>query len=61
MEQLFFDYGTFTPFFISIDPELCISNDLYDLTKYVTFQDSPTFVHIKGELFSMSISFREAQ
>jgi len=61
IEQLFFDYGTFTPFFISIDPELCISNDLYDLTKYVTFQESPTFTHIKGELFSMSISFREAQ
>lgn len=59
LEQLYFDFGSTTPFFFSIDPSLCISNDLYDLTKYVIFDDSPTFTHIKGELFSVNINFRE--
>lgn len=59
MEQLYFNYGSTTPFFFSIDPGLCISNDLYDLTKYVIFDDAPVFTHIKNDLFSMSINFRE--
>ena len=59
MEQLFFDLGTTTPFFISIDPTLDISNDLYDLTKYVIFDEQPKFRHIIRDLFSMSLSFRE--
>lgn len=61
LEQMFFNFGTFTPFFISIDPLLCISEELYDFTKYVTFREAPTFTHVRGEMFSMSISFREAQ
>lgn len=59
LEQLYFNYGSTTPFFFSIDPSLCISNDLYDLTKYVIFDSAPVFTHIKGEYFNVSITFRE--
>lgn len=59
MKQLYFDYGSTTPFFFSIDPDLCISDELYEFTKYVIFDSAPVFQHIKSDIFSMSISFRE--
>ena len=59
LEQLFFDFGKTTPLFVSIDPTECFSNDLYDLTKYVVFDDSPKFKHITSDKFSMSFSLRE--
>lgn len=59
LENLFFNFGIHTPFFISIDPQLCMSSQLYDMTKYATFTASPDFQHIKGELFNMSLEFEE--
>jgi hypothetical protein len=59
MQQLYFDYGSTTPFFFSIDPDLCISDELYEFTKYVIFDDAPTFQHINSDIFSMNMSFRE--
>lgn len=59
MKQLYFDYGSTTPFFFSVDPDLCISDELYEFTKYVIFDEAPVFQHIKSDIFSMSISFRE--
>jgi hypothetical protein len=59
LEQLFFDFGTTTPFFISLDPRNCISSTLPDLTKYVVFEDAPVFTHIKAQYFNMSLAFRE--
>ena len=59
LEQLFFDFGTTTPFFLSIDPRSCITDTLPDLTKYVIFESPPVFSHIKAQYFNMSLSFRE--
>ena len=59
LEQMFFDFGTHTPFFVSIDPTSAISNDLYDLTKYVVFSKEPKFRHIQRDLFHMSLELEE--
>jgi len=60
LEQLFFDFGSTTPFFVSLDPRLCISNEIPDLTKYVIFEREPEFRHVNAEYFNMSsIQFRE--
>lgn len=59
LEQLFFNLGKTTPFFVSLDPTQCISNDLYDLTKYVVFSEEPQFRHVVRDLTSMSFALRE--
>lgn len=59
LEQLFFDFGTTTPFFVSYDPRLSLSNNLFDLTKYVVFEKPPKFTHVNHNLFNMTLSFRE--
>lgn len=46
LEQTFYSAGTFTPFYISFDPELNISNDISELTRYVRFLNEPSFQHI---------------
>lgn len=58
-QQLFFDLGVSTPFFISIDPAASISNDLADLTKFAIIDGSPQFTHVFLEYFNMSFSMRE--
>lgn len=59
LEELFYNFGTTTPFFISIDPKLGVSNELYDLTKYVIFDKQPRFTHVIRDLFNISMAFRE--
>lgn len=59
LEQLFYNFGKTTPFFVSLDPTLCISNELYDMTKYVVFNSEPQWRHVVRDLFTMSLSFRE--
>ncbi len=59
LEQLFFDFGTTTPFFISIDPRSCITDNLQDLTRYVVFNSPPRFTHVKADFFNMTLDFRE--
>ena len=59
LERMFQVHGTHTPFFLSIDPTLCISKELHDLTKYVVFDDEPSFTHVIRDLFNMSLQFRE--
>ena len=59
LQQLFFDFGTTTPLFISIDPRSCITDNLQDLTRYVVFNSPPRFTHVKADLFNMSLDFRE--
>lgn len=59
LEQLFFDFGTTTPFFISLDPRNSVSSTLPDFTKYVVFENSPVFTHVKAQYFNMNLSFRE--
>lgn len=51
--------GSITPFYVSLDPTLCITNSVDDLTKYVVFSGQPKFKHIINDIFSMSLSLRE--
>lgn len=59
MEQFFYDYGRTTPFFVSFDPTLCWTNNASDYTKFVVFQDNPTFTHVIFDKFNISINFKE--
>jgi hypothetical protein len=57
--SLWENLGKTKPFYISLDPTLAITDNLYDLTKYVVFQDTPTFTHVIRDIFSMSLSVME--
>ena len=59
LNQLFYDYGTTTPLFISFDPMLEISDTLDEFTKYLIFNTAPNFTHVKSQYFNMSLDLRE--
>jgi hypothetical protein len=59
LEAMFERLGVYTPFFISLDPTLLISDTLPELTKYVVFDGSPTFTHIKTNTYSLNFKVRE--
>lgn len=59
LKQMFDVLGKTTPFFVSIDPTLCISNGLDEFTKYVIFGSEPSFNHVIRDIFSMTLEFRE--
>jgi len=59
LEQLFYDFGTHTPLFVSLDPALCISDELGDFTKYVIFDREPEFRHVRHQYFNMTLQLRE--
>ena len=60
LEQFFFDVGISEPFFISIDPELNISSDISDYTKYVHFARPPVFNHLFTTYYNVNFELREA-
>lgn len=60
LEQLFYDLGKRTPFFISLDPGLAISDSLGELTRFVVMSSSPTLQHILRDYYSFSFEMREA-
>ena len=51
--------GKTTPFFVSFDPTKAVTDTQEELTKYVVYDREPVFTHLKGELFSVSLEFRE--
>ncbi|MGV8130686.1 MAG: hypothetical protein ACP5N7_01125 [Candidatus Pacearchaeota archaeon] len=51
--------GKSTPFYISIDPTACASNDVSSTTRFVYFNNMPSFKHIIYDIWSMSFSVRE--
>lgn len=59
LEDLYFRFKKTTPFFLSLDPDLCISGQLYDLTKYVVFDEDLVLDHIIHQYFNVSFSVRE--
>ena len=59
LENLFDEKGTTTPFYVSIDPNLKISTQLDELTKYVVYDSSPNFSHVIFDKFNYSINFSE--
>ncbi len=58
MKALFNKLGTYTLFYIVIDPLEAIS-DSQALTKYVVFQDEPKFQHVINDIFNWSMNVRE--
>jgi len=59
LEQFFFDVGKNTPFYISLDPQSCVSEDLDELTKYVVFKDMPEITHVHSDMYSVSFTVKE--
>lgn len=59
LEQMFSDLGISTPFYISLDPTLQISNELSEFTKYVVFDSEPSFDHVFADKFDMSFQIKE--
>lgn len=58
IKNMFNKLGMTTPFYISVDPREGISSD-QEMTKYVIFDDQPTFNHIISSIFNFSFSVRE--
>lgn len=59
LKSLYEVMGNTTPFFLSLDPTLCISDEIEEFTKYVIFNSPPKFRHLINDLFSISLEFRE--
>ena len=60
LEQLFFDLGVRTPFYVSIDPELQVSTSLYDMTRLMIMTAAPSFDHVFRGYWNINFSMREA-
>ncbi len=59
LEQLFYDLGVSTPFYVSFDPTLLVSTSASEFTRYVVFSQPPNLTHIKSDIYTVSLSFRE--
>jgi hypothetical protein len=59
LEQFFFDFGVSEPFFISIDPKLCVFANHTEVTKLVRFSEMPSLQHIIRDYFNVSLSVIE--
>lgn len=59
MEDIFNRLGIYTPFYLSLDPQMAISDSAGEFTKYVTFESPPDFSHIIFDKFNMQMNFRE--
>lgn len=53
LEQMVFDVGISSPFYVSLDPTLQIGTSLDELTMYARFVDTPIFAHVKADIYSM--------
>jgi len=62
LQQFVHDVGVGTPFYVSIDPTLVVSDSLDEWTRRVRFNgQTPAFPHYQGDVFSMvGIEMREA-
>lgn len=59
LEQMFYDLGKSTPFYVSLDPLLNISTYLDEFTRYVVFPSEPVFTHVFSDKFNMNIELKE--
>lgn len=60
LEQLFYDVGVRTPFFVSLDPTLGVSRAITDLTRLMIMDDVPTMQHVIRDYYNISFNMREA-
>lgn len=59
LRTMFNDLGKTTPFYVSLDPTNCFTDEIGEMTKYVVFSKEPKFKHVIADTFSMSLSLRE--
>ena len=60
LERMFQQLGKSTPLYLSLDPTLAVSDNMYEMTKFVLFNEEPKFRHIIARKYSISMSFKEA-
>ena len=60
LEGFFLRHGKTKPFYISIDPTLKISRDIYENTRFVRFENPPQMTHVKTDTYTLSFKVREA-
>lgn len=59
LQQIFWDLGQSTPFYLAIDPLANVSENTVEMTKYVRFDGDPRFSHVKGDVYSMAFAVKE--
>ena len=59
LERIYDDVGMNTPFFISLDPTVTVTDDISKLTKLVYFEGPPTFTHVNYNRFNAAFSLVE--
>ncbi len=59
LEQCLYDLGRSAAFYVSFDPTLLVTSAASELTRYVVFDDDPVFTHVKADIYSVRMSFRE--
>ena len=59
IEDIFYSQGVSEPFYISLDPTLCLTSGLADLTKLVRFDTSPVFRQLFLSRFNVGFSVHE--
>lgn len=59
LESIYQIKGTSVPFYISMDPLNQYTDNLDELTRYVTFSKDPSFKHIQKDQFTASLEFEE--
>lgn len=59
IETIFSRIGRHDPFYLSIDPTLCVTSDISDLTKIVRWSINPTLQHLIKDRFNLGITARE--
>jgi len=60
IEQLFYDVGVRTPFFVSIDPGVEVSQDLEELTRYMIMTRAPKLNHVFRNYYDLDWDMKEA-
>mgnify|MGYP001562448821 CR=1 FL=1 len=59
VEKVFKSVGKTTPFYISVDPTLLLTDLIEDFTMFGVFIDSPSYQHIVRGLFQTNLAIRE--
>jgi len=60
LEKMYYDNGKSTPMFVSIDPNLKISEEYGELTKLMVFENAPSVNHHFDDVYSVGFSLRES-
>jgi len=60
LEKLYWDNGKTTPMFVSLDPNLKLSDEHGELTKLMIWENSPGVTHHFDDVYSMNFSLRES-